>query len=109
MITITFLEMILGMRPDETYQIVLNGMSQNFEEYRHLFKITHTQSPQANALEKVSGVIPPDSILGMKVARATLYEKVTETMHKSGMSKKEIERTSFHMVTKTNKYNPLLS
>jgi len=105
---LSFLEMILGMRPNDVYEIALNGARQQFEEFKHLFKITHTQIPGSNALKQLQEIPPRSSIIGLRAARMTLYAEVKEGMRKNGMSEKEIKRTSFALAAEQNKYNPLL-
>jgi len=106
--SLSFLEMILGMRLDDIYEVALHGMYKRFEEYKHLFKITHTQSPGSEHLRKVGEMPPRSSIANFQEARKSLYGEIREKMRKSGMSEKEIRRTSFALVAQENKYNPLL-
>lgn len=107
-LALSFMEMILGMRPDQLYVRSKKGMSDDFDEFKHHFKITHTQSPEEEALKKCEGVPPPSSISGIKEARENLYDGVRDMMRENGQSEKEIKRTSFTMAAESNKFNPLL-
>jgi len=107
-ITFTLLESILGMRPDEAYQWARDGLSCEFAEYSHLFKITHTQRPGGHLIKKTKTMPPRSSILGVQVERQRLYNKVREMMKTRGMTEKEIKRTSFGHVAEASKFNPLL-
>jgi len=105
---LSFLEMLLGMRPDEIYETASDVMRKEFEEYKHLFKITHTQTPGSTQLRKAGEMPPRGSIVNFQTARKSLYGGVQEGMRKMGMSEKEIRRTSFAFAAEQNKYNPLL-
>jgi len=110
MLSYSFLEMILGMRPDKTYADAEKGMSKHYEPYKHLFKITHKQAPLDDHIQKVINgrKTPRSSVHGVQIARKSLYEAVVREMRTNGMTEDEISRTSFTSVMKTNRYNPLL-
>jgi len=100
---ISFMEMVLGMRPDKFIPIGNQACKKEFAEYQHLFKITHTQVP-SNPLSKVAneGLPPMSSVLGVKEARDGLYKKVRTSMEAHGLTDKQIKRTSFTTATEAH-------
>jgi len=107
-ITLAFMESLLGMRPDKAYQWSQSGISKEFETYSHLFTITHTQAPGGHLIEKPKKMPPRSSIVGVGKERQRIYSKVMEMMKSTGMTDKEIKRTSFSHVAEAPKFNPLL-
>jgi len=107
-IALTFLESLLGMRPDEAYQWARVGISREYGMYSHHFKTTHTQQTGGQLIKKGRKMPPRDAILGVRVVRRRLYNKVREMMKTSGMTEKEIKFTSFAHVAEAAKFNPLL-
>jgi len=103
MVVISFLEMVLGMRPDEFIPIGNETCKKQFEEYKHLFKITHTQVPSSSLSAVAKDGLPPvSSVLGVKVARDGLYKKVRTSMEAHGLTDSQIRRTSFTTATEAH-------
>jgi len=106
MVAISFLEMVLGMRPDKINSACSQTCKEEYAEYEHLFKTTHTQIP-TKPLTKVDfqGPPPRSSVMKVKAARQTLYLKVREMMTAYGLSESQIKRTSFTIAAEANKHN----
>jgi len=112
MISYSFLEMVLGMRVNNAYVDALDGMLEDYEPYKHFFKITHKQAPSdPHVLKRVldGAVASQSSVQGVQEGRKILYRGVVRGMKYCGMTEDEIDRTSFSTVTKTDMHNPLLS
>jgi len=109
MLALSFLEMVLGMRPDKIYEKCCTKCREEFAEYKHLFKITHKQSP-SEPLKKLvyKGHPSRNSVLSVKAGRESLYVKVRDMMSTYGLSEQQIRRTSFTSAVEANKQNPLL-
>jgi len=93
----TFLDLVLGMRPDKAFAHVVEGMAKQFKPYEHLFKITHTQLPSESLVQQKA---PRSSKVSVLNACKSLYEGVEKEMKAFGMTEEQISNIRY--------YNPLL-